>query len=96
MDMHGSFRDPSGFVFLKDGVLYRQVNAIYKEHYDLLMGSGLYDKLVSAGLLIPHYEVSGLAQTDQAAYKIIRPELIPFISYPFEWCFSQLKHAALM
>jgi hypothetical protein len=29
------------------------------------------------------------------AYKIIRPKRIPFISYPYEWCFSQLKKAAL-
>jgi hypothetical protein len=29
-------------------------------------------------------------------YKIIKPELIPFISYPYEWSFSQLKHAALL
>lgn len=28
-------------------------------------------------------------------YKTIKPELIPFISYPYEWCFSQLKDAAL-
>ena len=28
-------------------------------------------------------------------YKIIKPEPIPFISYPYEWCFSQLQDAAL-
>ena len=28
-------------------------------------------------------------------YKIIRPEKIPFISYPYEWSFTQLKQAAL-
>ena len=28
-------------------------------------------------------------------YKIIQPEIVPFISYPYEWCFSQLKDAAL-
>ena len=36
-----------------------------------------------------------LARTPDA-YKVIRPELVPFISYPFEWCFSQLKDAALL
>jgi ribosomal protein L11 methylase PrmA len=29
------------------------------------------------------------------AYKVLKPERIPFISYPYEWSFSQLKHAAL-
>ena len=29
------------------------------------------------------------------AYRVIRPERISFISYPYEWCFSQLQDAAL-
>jgi hypothetical protein len=29
------------------------------------------------------------------AYKVIEPKLLPFITYPYEWCFSQLKDAAL-
>ena len=52
----GSFRDPSGFVFVRDGVLCRQVNRAYQEHYDHLMASGLYDELVGAGLLVAHEE----------------------------------------
>lgn len=28
-------------------------------------------------------------------YRIIKPERVPFISYPHEWCFLQLKDAAL-
>jgi len=27
-----SFRDPSGFVFFREGVLYRQINEQYREH----------------------------------------------------------------
>ncbi|MCX6558696.1 MAG: SAM-dependent methyltransferase [Candidatus Aminicenantes bacterium] len=30
------------------------------------------------------------------AYKVIRPLPLPFISYPYEWSFSQLKDAALL
>jgi SAM-dependent methyltransferase len=29
-------------------------------------------------------------------YKIIKLEMLPFISYPYEWCFGQLKDAALL
>ncbi len=90
-----SFRDPSGFLFRHDGQLYRQVNQIYAEDYRLLQESGLYDRLVEKELLIPHTEASlELAQSDQA-HGIIQPELVPFISYPYEWSFSQLKDAAL-
>jgi hypothetical protein len=90
----GSFRDPSGFVFFKDGVCYRQVNLAYKKNYDLLLESGLYAKLVGDGLLIPHEKVDALP-TSLNAYLTIRPEPILFISYPYEWCFTQFKNAAL-
>jgi len=90
-----SFRDPNGFLFFRDGTIYRQVNLAYKEHWDHLMNSGLYSTLVNAELLIPHTEVDILAEENDIAYKIIGPEIISFISYPYEWCFSQLKQAAL-
>lgn len=90
-----SFRDPSGFLFQQDGVIYRQVNLVYKDDYDHLMDSGLYQALVDDNLLIPHEEVSIEPPVPEIAYKIIKPEMIPFISYPYEWCFSQLRDAAL-
>ena len=90
-----SFRDPSGFVFYQDDIIYRQINTEYKEHYDHLITSGLYDALVNDGVLIPHIEVTIESLEPDKVYKIIRPEKIPFISYPYEWCFSQLKAAAL-
>jgi hypothetical protein len=90
-----SFRDPSGFLFRQDGIIYRQVNLVYKDEYDHLMDSGLYRALVDDNLLIPHQEVGIESPAPELAYKIIRPEPIPFISYPYEWCFSQLRDAAL-
>ena len=90
-----SFRDPSGFLFYRDGSIFRQVNELYKENYDHLMNSGVYEILVAEELLIPHEEVNMEGVRPDLAYKIIRPELIPFISYPYEWSFSQLKDAAL-
>lgn len=60
-----------------------------------MINSGLYKTLINAGLLIPHKEVNIKYSISDKAYKIIKPELIPFISYPYEWCFSQLRDAAL-
>ncbi|MGA9531685.1 MAG: hypothetical protein WBR18_03115 [Anaerolineales bacterium] len=91
-----SFRDPSGFLFLREGVLYRQVNQSYRDDYDLLLSSGLYDALVLDGALLPHEEVPVRAAQPDLAYKILRPELLEFVSYPYEWCFGQLKDAALL
>lgn len=86
-----SFRDPSGYVFRRGGVLYRQVNASYLPDYAHLMRSGLYRSLADDGLLIPH------AEQEEAAGDglVLRPEPVPFVSYPYEWCFGQLKNAAL-
>ena len=89
-----SFRDPSGFLYTCEGALYRQVNRSYKDDYERLMTSGLYDKLVNAGMLIPHQEVNVEPVVPDLGYKILQPEPVQFISYPYEWCFSQLKNAA--
>jgi hypothetical protein len=90
-----SFRDPSGFLFWREGILYRQVNRSYQESYDRLVNSGLYEALIKAGLLIAHEEVQVEPYDAESAYKIIKPEPVKFISYPYEWSFSQLKDAAL-
>lgn len=91
-----SFRDPSGFIFARDGILYRQVNVRYASEYDHLMESGLYVRLTKAGRLVTSQEVDIPPAQPEISYKVIRPEEIPFISYPYEWSFSQLKDAALL
>ncbi len=91
----GSFRDPSGFLFFQDQKLYRQINKGYRQNYDHLIGSHLYEALVESKLLIPHKEADIKFAVTDDAYKIIKPEYISFISYPYEWSFSQLKDAAL-
>lgn len=90
-----SFRDPSGFVFLQNGSVYRQINKCYKENYDKLIGSGLYAKLVDSDLLIPHEEVESDGADNSTIHRTIRPETLQFVSYPYEWSFSQLKDSAL-
>ncbi len=93
--VNASFRDPSGFLFRRGGVLLRQVNQSYREHYEHCIESGLYEELMSKGLLISHREIDdpGLSS---AKYRVLYPEELPFVSYPYEWSFSQLKDAALL
>lgn len=91
-----SFRDPSGFLFVQNGILYRQINSCYSEHYEHAEHSGLFNHLIGEGLLIPHQESLPKQAIMPDAWKIIKPEPIKFISYPYEWCFGQLKSAALM
>lgn len=90
-----SFRDPAGFVFCRDGVLYRAILGHGEPHYEALIRSGLHRELVEAGLIVPHTEVSFPDVGRENLYKIVRPEMVPFVSYPYEWSFSQLQDAAL-
>ncbi len=89
-----SFRDPSGFVFYSRGVVKRQINSCYARQYESLVRSGLYRELVVRGLLIPHKELEEEPLTPEGI-RIIRPQRIPFVSYPYEWSFSMLQEAAL-
>jgi len=92
---NSSFRDRSGFLFYHENEIYRIIDYSYKEQYEKLIKSELYKKLTEKNLIIPHSEVKNL-DIDYDYYKIIKPEKIPFISYPYEWSFSQLKDAALL
>ncbi|MFA6243452.1 MAG: hypothetical protein WC655_21105 [Candidatus Hydrogenedentales bacterium] len=92
-----SFRDPGGFVFRGgDGILYRQINTGAADDYRRLMDSGLYADLTGAGLLIEHDEAPLTTRRSEAGEIVIRPRELPFISYPYEWSFAQLKEAALL
>ena len=93
--IQSSFRDPIGHVFTREGTILRQVNLAYQEQYDHLVSSGLYDELVNSGVLVPHEELELESSDALGVYKILKPEQVPFISYPYEWSFSQLKDAAL-
>ena len=90
----GSFRDPYGTVFRTAEGVIRQVHTSYRPHYDHLMVSGLYARLVSAGLMVAHEEISAPASGPDT-YKVLKPHQVDFISYPYEWSFGQLKAAAL-
>ncbi len=61
-----------------------------------MFSTGLYEKLVKEKLLVNHDEVGISPEEPEYAFKTIKPEKIPFISYPYEWSFSQLKDAALV
>lgn len=91
----GSFRDPAGRVCKYDGRFLREVFHTGRKSYELLLSSGLYERLVARGLLIPHVEVERASWNHPDTWRVLNPEPVPFISYSFEWCFSQLQEAAL-
>ena len=93
---HASYKDPSGFVFKDNGKIYRHVAKSYSDHYDLLLSSGLYDKLVADGMLISHTEINENLLASSEWYRTLMPRQLQDISYPYEWSFDQLRDAALL
>lgn len=88
-----SFRDPSGYIVKRNGEFLRVVQPYYAENYQHLFASGLYAALTKRKLLIPHEEIPGDAFP--GAFRVLKPRQLRFISYPYEWSFSQFKDAAL-
>ena len=89
-----SFRDRSGYVFYREGKVYRWISPAYLPQYRHLMESGLYKALVDRRLMVAHREAE-IENFDAAGGIVIQPKRIPFISYPYEWCFTQYQDAAL-
>lgn len=87
----GSFRDPASQVYVKPQKVAREIRKSYYPEYDQLMKSGLYQELVDKGYLIPHRQCY---RGDD--YLVILPDLVPFITYPYEWSFAQLQEAAFV
>jgi ribosomal protein L11 methylase PrmA len=91
-----SYKDPAGFVFTYNQQIYRQVNKVYEDQYNLFLQSGLYKELTERKFLLRHQEVENINSSDENCYKTLFPEQLEFISYPYEWSFDMLKDAALL
>lgn len=97
----GSFRDPSGRVFLWRGHVYRSVTDYARTDYVSARDCGLITRLVAAGKLIKSTEceigsVDLPPEVADQARIVIEHARIPFVSYPYEWPFEALQSAALL
>jgi hypothetical protein len=89
-----SYKDPSGFVFIYKNEVHRTIHFCYKNQFEKLLESGLYEHLVRKQLLIPHEEVDSIPLQSNT-FKIIKPQQISLVNYAYEWSFEMLKDAAL-
>jgi ribosomal protein L11 methylase PrmA len=95
--IQGSFRDPSGAVYDLEGRIFRTVNPAGVEKYEAVRATGFLIRMVEQGRVVGLTEVNDpeiLKQFPDAVYVLEHPR-IDYISYPYEWCFYQLKKAAL-
>lgn len=91
-----SFRDPAGFLYKNNGVLYRFVSNTYEQHYKAAVNSGLFRQLIDSGLLIAFEEITENHSHRKDWLKTLKPEIISPEILPSEWSFRQLKDAALI
>lgn len=93
----GSFRDPWGSVYMKDGEIRRAVFGPGAGHYAGAKERGVYEELIKKGFLIAHEERSldDAGLPEGTVFNLFHPRL-PMVSYPWEWTFSMLKDGALL
>jgi len=88
---NSSFRDPSGYIIEENDKIFRIILPSYFEIYNYLKNTNFFDKFIEKRLLIPHKEIEANKNNI-----IIQAEKVPFLSFPYEWSFSQLKSAAIL
>lgn len=93
----GSYRDPSGYVYLIEDVVYRTVNPAYEKTYEWIKENGIFEKSHKNGFLIETEELRDNIpdQLVDACY-VLKHRRIEHLSWPYEWSFFQLKDAALL
>jgi len=94
----GSFRDPSGRVYIYKGRIFRTVTEFGANAFEKILKTGLLATLIEDGQLLPYSIVRDpdiLSQFHNAKYVLEHPK-IDYISFPYEWSFPLLKKAALL
>ena len=94
----GSFRDPGGFVFERDGRIFRVITRHSLDDWNAFAASELFRELERDRLLIGTRPADATSLPDalEPGAQLVEHERVPFVSYPYEWPFSMLKEAALL
>lgn len=98
----GSFRDPSGRIVEHDGRIFRVIFEQGEAQYRAARTSGVLDEVIEKGWMLPAQPVDpddvdpALRAFAPTGREWLEHPRIGHISYPFEWCFSELRAAALL
>jgi hypothetical protein len=94
--LSSSFRDPAGFVFRDGDVIKRAVTHQGGPDHQLFLSSGLRTRLAAQNLIVEFLTEAVPESSWAQLHTILVPRQIPYVSYPYEWSFDQLKDAALL
>jgi ribosomal protein L11 methylase PrmA len=90
----GSFRDPDSRVFSVDGRILRLLSERGLAEWRVFSASPLFGELVDEGKLVGTREAEDVALPGAAG--VLEHDVVPFVSYPYEWSFGMLRDAALL
>ena len=95
-----SFRDPDSTVLHAGAHVLRRLSPRAAEDWQRLAETTFFRERVGQGHLVVTEEVPRSDRhdiLDEASWPVVlRHERIPFVSYPYEWSFSQLQDAAAL
>ena len=92
----GSFRDPAATVYTLENRIIRKINKSGNQKIELFISSKILEESINEKYLIDSWilEDQDLKKKFNCDY-LLEHKKIPFVSYPYEWSFDQLKEAAL-
>jgi len=96
----GSFRDRNGRVVRHGDGVYRVLSPPALAEWDALAATGFFRRFADEGRIVvtrrlaPDEEPTLPDRDCWAA--VLRHDVVPFVSYPYEWCFGMLRDAALL
>ena len=92
-----SYRDNHGSVYYFKNKVIRTINYPAENNYKSLKNNNIYHDSIKSSFLINFEEINknNFPETLKNYNFLLESELLPFISYPYEWTFDQLKDAAL-
>lgn len=92
-----SFRDNRGNIYYYNNKVLRSINHNCKKTFESILDSKIIDDSIKKNFLINTTLVdkSELPEFFSKFEYVVESDLIPFITYPYEWSYEQLKTAAL-
>lgn len=97
----GSFRDRTARVFVSGDGILRGLNQQALDNWERLRSSRLFSRFSASGALVRTERVTDLDTNGRGPElrewaAVLHHERIPFVSYPYEWCFGMLRDAACL
>jgi hypothetical protein len=97
---YGSFRDRTSRIFYINNSVYRGLNEQALNEWEILSSTKFFrhfnsdDKIVQTEQVAPPEKLDSSIKGKWVAF--LKHQIIPCISYPYEWSFGMLKDAALL